>query len=162
MTAPFQFDSVVKRASVATNTQQGDTWSTGLLGCCGDRESCCEVMWAQPFQQATQYNLLVYGRDAVHWPVCLGTFTLDVMGMVATCLPIGFGSAALTFELRQMLRDRYGLAGSEAEDLIASLLCTECSACQNMREMKLRGDSPGSACRPNQAMRYDPLPCAPQ
>ena len=161
MSTPFEFDDVVKTSAVPERNPAA-SWSTGLMGCCSDAGSCCEVAMAEPCQQATQYNLLTHGRDAVHWPVCLGVFALDILGMAATCLPITFGSAALTFELRQRLRAKYGLAGSDIEDALASIFCAECSACQNMREMKLNGDAPGSAFSLNTRAAYNPLPQAPQ
>jgi Cys-rich protein (TIGR01571 family) len=120
-------------------------WSTGLCGCFSDCPGCLDGLCCSPCQQSRQYNVLVNNTYGVNPLVCCTICVVDgSMG--------GIGTLAMNWHMRQELRKRYWLEGSETGDVLMSCCCGPCSTCQVYRELSAQGAWPQAYCA-NEAPR---------
>ena len=124
-------------------------FNTSCLACCDDVANCCDVMWCWHLQISSQYDAIRYGRGT-HSPSCGSCFTLWCAD-IFTC---GFASIMCIAMTRGQIRRRFGLH-SDCSTCCADCLmlyfgCACCIACQNHREMHMRGVFAGGCCsKPN-------------
>ncbi|XP_010789685.1 protein PLANT CADMIUM RESISTANCE 7-like [Notothenia coriiceps] len=109
-------------------------WSSALLDCFEDMNTCCYGFWCGPCLACT-----VSGRfgETYCFPLC----DIVPMCMSATIgIPICVPPAALS--TRAAMRNRYHIRGSLCDDAVVSCFCSWCSWCQMHRELKYRNIIP--------------------
>ncbi|CAG5863370.1 cornifelin homolog A-like isoform 1-T3 [Menidia menidia] len=114
--------------------QQPTNWSSELLDCFEDTNTCCYGFWCAPFLACT-----VSGRlgEWYFLPLCDAlTGCTSLFCSVPTCIP----PAALS--LRVAIRKKYGIKGSHLKDMAATCCCSWCAWCQMHRELKRRTQVP--------------------
>ncbi|CAL8395668.1 unnamed protein product [Boreogadus saida] len=118
-------------------------WSTELLDCCDDMNSCCYAFWCWPCFACTTTKKFGERR-------CLPLLDILTPAVAAAVgIPLCVPPAGLA--LRVAIRHRYGIKGTLCKDIMASCFCGWCSWCQLAREMKLRNRVPGVCHGPAQA-----------
>jgi Cys-rich protein (TIGR01571 family) len=119
-------------------------WSTDLCSCFKDCPSAMDAFFCDYCQLSRQYNTYMTGSNTIHWPVCCAAFGADVFGVAA--IGVAVGTWALSYVVRNRLRQRYNIMGDELSDLCVAGFCSCCSVAQNYREMSLRGEWPAGSC----------------
>ena len=156
LAAVVEDDAAVETATPVEATPP-QPWATGLCDCFDHWHSCLESCLCLRCQMATQYNMLKYGKNEIHWGACLGVLLADLVS--AAMCGVAVPKIVFAFMLRQNMRQKYNLAGHDVEDFLVSLCCLPCQTCQNYRQMSLAGDTPaGIICDTPYVM----APAAPQ
>jgi Cys-rich protein (TIGR01571 family) len=117
-------------------------WSTELLDCGNDINSCVDVLFCHYCQSARQYNMISYGKQGVEPWTCLGALVID------GCVGFHLGSFFLAWHIRQRIRLRYHIPSTDMKDCVESFFCVPCVLCQHYREMSVRAEWPGG-CIPS-------------
>merc|ERR1712150_35307 len=91
-------------------------WNNGLCGCFNNLGNCCCGCWCGPCQMGQNGERL----DEGYWLCCLATW-------IVPCIPI--------FMLRQKIRERYGIEGSDLGDVAVSVCCGCCASVQIANEL---------------------------
>jgi len=98
-------------------------WQNGEFECCNDVGNCC------------------FGYCCAPCMICNNATGLDENGclycLLACCCPV----LAICL-LRQKARERYGIEGDAATDLLCSCCCGVCVNCQTAAEIKARSNAP--------------------
>ncbi|XP_026209344.1 cornifelin-like [Anabas testudineus] len=95
-------------------------WSTGLLDCCSDVDTCCRACWFFP---------------------CMQCETADKFGWCC-CVPMLDECCVVSYLLRTSIRQRYNIPGSCCGDYCTVIWCYQCAWCQMHREVKIRTSEP--------------------
>ncbi|KAI4829224.1 hypothetical protein KUCAC02_023281 [Chaenocephalus aceratus] len=109
-------------------------WSSALLDCFEDINTCCYGFWCGPCLACT-----VSGRFGENYcfPLC------DIVPLCTSAIigiPICVPPAVLS--TRAAMRNRYHIKGSLCNDVAVSCFCQWCSWCQMHRELKYRNIIP--------------------
>ncbi|KAM4629016.1 cornifelin-like [Polymixia lowei] len=109
-------------------------WTTDLLDCCDDMNSCCYGFWCCPCLACTTTGK--FGDNT-----CLPLLDICTPAITAACgLPLCVPPAGLS--LRVAIRHKYGIKGSLCHDIMTACFCEWCSWCQMARELKYRKKKP--------------------
>uniref|UniRef100_A0A3B3BMD5 Uncharacterized protein n=1 Tax=Oryzias melastigma TaxID=30732 RepID=A0A3B3BMD5_ORYME len=108
-------------------------WNTALLDCFEDASTCCYGFWCGPCLACT-----VSGRfgECYCLPLCDVLCTGAQLFGPPVCVP------PVAASMRAAMRNRYGIEGSIADDILAACCCTWCAWCQMHRELKHRRKTP--------------------
>ena len=98
-------------------SSSGD-WKQGLFGCAEDSEVCMDGLFCTSC-------LTFMNAKNLDKPACLYT---SFWYCLFPCVPVVL--------LRQEARQKYGIEGSIAEDVLASICCLDCVTCQTAAEIK--------------------------
>ncbi|KAJ3599056.1 hypothetical protein NHX12_033019 [Muraenolepis orangiensis] len=105
-------------------------WSSDLLDCCDDMNSCCYAFWCLPCFACTTTKQFGERR-------CLPLLDVFTPALAAAFgIPLCVPPAGLA--LRIAVRHKYGIKGTLCKDVMASCFCGWCSWCQLAREMERR------------------------
>merc|ERR1711982_260329 len=116
----FDFVSTPKEKDLPTPEFKMSDWKNSMLGCFGNRGTCCCVSWCYP--------CAVY-RDAE--ALNKSGLLCGLLSCIVPCIP--------TMLLRSEAREKYGIEGSTAGDAVAAFCCTPCVQCQVGNEIEERG-----------------------
>ncbi|KAK1882808.1 Cornifelin like B [Dissostichus eleginoides] len=94
-------------------------WASGVCDCCQDKRQCCLWFWCCPCSACRLSKSL--GQ-------CLCLPLLDVCGCVRP----------ISFSMRVLVRQRYGIRGTMCRDCLCSTFCVPCVWCQISREVSDR------------------------
>eukprot|EP00727_Mastigamoeba_balamuthi_P011937 m51a1_g7366 hypothetical protein (172) ;mRNA; f:59289-60033 len=111
-----------------------DKWITSLCGCCDDTTSCvCAALCP-----CVQYGWNVEATDA--GPLCGPDATASGLHCCTYALVAGLTGCGclLVASHRQMVRDKYGIAGGLCGDVLSSMCCGCCVLAQIAREAEAR------------------------
>lgn len=126
----------------AWTTRPNGAWTTGLLGCLEDYDSCCCTLICPCVVVGQNIEIIsdgVTGCGAGGVLFYLLTeFTM--LGCLYTCL------------YRTRLRHKYMLPDHPCPDLCLHFFCWSCSVCQETRELKNRGWDPSITYNANVAL----------
>ncbi|EPY17443.1 ama1 protein [Strigomonas culicis] len=113
----------------------------GLWVCCHDCSSFLEGNLCCYCQMTRQGCYLMHNKRG-HFNVffCCGLFCID---FALGCFPFSF---VYVVQLRQILRDRYQIAGSGIGDCCVSACCRCCAVQQMLLEMTIMDEFPGAFC----------------
>lgn len=115
-------------------------WSSGVCSCFDDVNSLIESVFCHYCQASRQYNQITYGANTIEpWSCMLPLLTNIIIGA-----PVG--SILMVWMLRNKLRARYQIVGSELDDCIVSTCVPQLALAQQYREMSLRGEWTSGAC----------------
>ena len=124
-------------------------WNSSICDCCGDGcEGFCNGCCCGPC-------IIAKHADMVGWNGCfMGTaFCLLYSPAYLTYLILGLPMVPLSClvhaPLRRKLRERYGINESFfCEDWVCTTLCTPCSLCQEVHEVRIREGGGGGGSYP--------------
>jgi Cys-rich protein (TIGR01571 family) len=132
---------------VVNNGQTGNVqirapWATGILQCFDDVDGTLEGMFCSWCQNSRQYNLMTHDQKEVMWWPALGSLGLDI------CFGFGLhiGTFLLTLQVRQQIRHRFNIDGTDAGDCLAAFFIPKLATCQQYRELSNRGLWTGGYC----------------
>ncbi|XP_024133886.1 protein PLANT CADMIUM RESISTANCE 11 isoform X2 [Oryzias melastigma] len=124
---------ICARGLIVMEEKKLKEWNTALFDCFEDASTCCYGFWCGPCLACT-----VSGRfgEAYCLPVC------DVMTSASQFVGVPVCVPPVAVSMRAAMRNRYGIKGSIAGDIVASCCCTWCSWCQMHRELKHQRKAP--------------------
>ena len=113
------------------------TWNTGVMGCCEDMGSCCDVYFCTSCNAARQCNAIDGKEDMQDMCLCFAIMVLNYNS----------GYSTLAMILRYRLVAKYNIAdeGVIGSFFIASC-CSLCSICQTHRQLTSMMMWPGGTC----------------
>ncbi|KAJ7954296.1 Plant cadmium resistance 2 [Quillaja saponaria] len=104
-------------------------WSTGLLDCCSDIETCCLGIWCP---------CVMFGRNAEI--IDRGTSSCCAQGTIVYLLDMfTYLGCCYTCTYRKKLRKQYGLDEDPCGDCLVHCFCGKCALCQEYRELRNHG-----------------------
>ncbi|XP_068599916.1 cornifelin homolog B-like [Brachionichthys hirsutus] len=106
------------------------TWSTGLLDCCEDANTCCYGFWCCP---CLACSLSGHMGENSCLPLCdvLSPAILSNLGVPMCVPPAGLA-------VRVGMRHKFAIQGSYCRDIATACCCAWCSWCQMRREWRYR------------------------
>jgi Cys-rich protein (TIGR01571 family) len=130
----------VSELPLGKTTNSPSTFLYGMCVCCADCDSCLEAYCCSRCQVSRQCNMMKTGEPEIDWLYCVGAWLLDY------CFTGGIAGCVFVCQSREMIRRRYGIAGSPCRDCCLSFCCTYCVLQQQLLEMISRGEFPGACC----------------
>lgn len=122
-----------------------DGFNTNCAQCCDDVGNCCDVAFCWHLQVSSQYDAITYGHRQ-HSPSVASCLMLCCADMCT----FGIASAVCVAITRGRIRDRFGFRCDAGDCFVDTALyccgCVPCVACQNHREMHMRGVFAGGCC----------------
>jgi len=137
------------------NVEPYTAWATSMFACFMDVPSCLDAFLCPRCQVARQYNAVTQHVSSVNWNMFATVLVLDLFFLSLTWVcPVA--QVLFTLKVRRMLRARYGIEGTNLDDMAAACCCQSCAIAQQHREIVLRREWP-SGTRVSRPFQMDHL-----